>query len=330
LDQFTDAVPTDGVFAASYYPCAECDDTPPEVTVTDAAGQEVAGTIIDTHAQAGKSFAWKPKALLVKGETYKVTLGAPFEPDLDQTDLKFSVEAPEPTLILSVGPDVDLSPRYKTKGEQVCCETEDSCGAGTSCFTAVTEVEAEVFAFAHWSSNAYNSVSQFVYSVTFTAGKYEATTDWASESYGSATLPEADSYCYEVRGRNIATEREIDVGRDCIDGNKVELADDATWIENDLEQQLDWCLTPPPGFEERWCELNAQWRLACDDSATNCAAAHEACPADAEDAPDAGPSLASEDQGEGCSIGSVGTPSSLSLAWAGLGLAVIALRRRRA
>lgn len=353
----TPEVPVGGVLVASLRCYSSCPDTTPAITVVDEdTGEPVAGTseVLEGEGTPEQYHVWTPSVALTEGKTYRIAIGEDDEYTTDDSFLVVPAATLDPEAV-EVEANVTLS--ESLHGEQTCCDDfSSSCGPNPFCFAR--EVKRDAMLSLLLRDTTQPALGQFTKHVTFTTSSgselSEVTTynAYASQLYGRA----AAEYCYQIELISLVDETRHVLPRTCVPHGGagptgVFAVSDAT-----LDEQVQYCLEPPEGYEEIWC--GRAERLCSEGNENACRLAE----ADACDEPggaggsggvagsgggqtggtgggtagtggSAGSPTTQEpsDDDSGCSIGSAPARGSSS-AWAGIGLGLaLALRlgRRR-
>lgn len=273
-------IPADGVLPLQFGCDEGCDDFGVTVVVMDSSGAEVAGLLI--APESGEQWrAWKPEAPLAEGEQYTLSLGGLGEQE--QSEWTFGAGPANPDVVPAAALSVGASVETYLEGTQHCCFNDEpgSCEA-EYCFTNMESAEVAMRVVANWFQSEDKQWLQFAYQARFFAASGEHTTTWQlGYSLDHEFAPQAavsGQYCVELRARHLTTGVETEVAQHCVASTDVDVPDpDAVNIDR-RTTVIDSCDSPPPEFEQLWCETHREEILDdvyCDTP--RCRAAEGVC-----------------------------------------------------
>jgi MYXO-CTERM domain-containing protein len=217
----------------------------PTLTVTDADGATVPGTL-ELRGKDGSYWGvWTPTTPLTAGAEYEFEFTDPGSQwgtqPIKVTAIELDGTPPEPT--------AKLTSVEREVGERVCCPAFVGSCTNESCFTEQRRDVPALSLVLPEDLGAWPVEAR----ITWTGGAVVTTTDWhILRGAYQEFAPGASKYCYRLELRNIS-DGKIDAFPE-----RCELSDGLKLTERELSgteirEEIDQCETPPKAFVEKWC-----------------------------------------------------------------------------
>ncbi len=268
--------PANGAIVVQLWCYSDCESWP-ELTVKDAEGNSVPGTVMDSGLTDDHGWlAWQPESPFGAGENYRLHLVTPRGPLPALSDEStYTVLEDGPDIAPSEASHVEVTAHVELRGEQVCCDRPaDSCG--NTCFLWPEEANSYAHVSVTWfDSDKLND--QFLLSGEFRTATERVTIEPDVYRVVYAKLPPAasdDEYCYTLTARHLVTGKESKL-EGCVSAEGVELPNAAAEMASRRANGLKYCAAPPEGLDEEWCEQMESGD--CEASPEGCERAETEC-----------------------------------------------------
>jgi hypothetical protein len=303
------------------------------LTVTNPAGEPVAGSLELRGEDDQYWVVWTPDAPLTPGTEYAFEFAAEELSEwgpitLSAVAAERSGTPPEPAaMLLTAARDV---------GTRVCCPADSNACQSDTCFSdrqlIVPALSLRVSEeFGAWPVEAR---------ITWISGAAVSTTDWhLLHEYARHEFEATeDRYCYRLELRDLRNGEVSSFPERCFDRGELELGERAV-SGTGLRDVLSDCAAPPAGYETEWCATQSPCEAGedsarCETIAQFCkdvGSPSEEAGSPSEDTPsgEASDDGAADPQGgSGCST-APGRSAGAPLLGVGLGLAWAMARRRQ-